>query len=42
MNAYGDMLENFGKKLSPIKAKLWGAFGKLLPVIESKAMIVLI
>lgn len=40
MNAYGDMLENFGKKLSPIKAKLWGAFGKLLPVIESKAMIV--
>lgn len=40
MNAYGDMLENFGKKLSPIKSKLWGAFGKLLPVIESKAMVV--
>lgn len=40
INAYGDMLENFGKKLSPIKAKLWGAFGKVLPVIESKAMIV--
>ena len=38
MNAYGDMLEEFGKKLLPIKADLWGAFGEVLPEIQSAMM----
>lgn len=38
MNAYGDMLEEFGKKLLPIRADLWGAFGEVLPEIQSAMM----
>ncbi len=38
MNAYGDMLEEFGKKLLPIKADLWGAFGEVLPQVQSSLM----
>lgn len=35
MNAYGDMLEEFGKKLLPVKADLWAAFGDVLPQVQS-------
>ena len=38
MNAYGDMLEEFGKKLLPIRADLWGAFGEVLPEIQNAMM----
>ena len=38
MNAYGDMLEEFGKKLLPIKADLWGAFGEVLPQVQLALM----
>lgn len=38
MNAYGDMLEEFGKQLLPIKAELWGAFGEVLPDIQNAMM----
>ena len=38
MNAYGDMLEEFGKQLLPIKAELWGAFGEVMPDIQNAMM----
>ena len=34
MNAYGDMLEEIGKKLIPMKAQLWGVFGSILPKLQ--------
>ena len=34
MNAYGDMLEEIGKKLIPMKARLWGVFGSILPKLQ--------
>ena len=34
MNAYGDMLEEIGKKLIPMKAQLWGVFGAILPKLQ--------
>lgn len=41
MNTYGDMLENLGIKLMPLKGKFWSVIGGLTPVIENKAMKVL-
>lgn len=41
MNTYGDMLENLGLKLMPIKGKFWSIIGGLTPVIEGKAMTLL-
>lgn len=38
MNTYGDMLENLGLKLMPIKGKFWSIIGGLTPVIEGKAL----
>ena len=38
MNAYGDMLEEIGKKLIPMKAKLWGAFGSIIPVLQQSLL----
>lgn len=35
-NAIGDMWEEFGKKIVPIKAKIYGVFGDLVPVIQEK------
>lgn len=41
MNTYGDMLENLGIKLMPIKGKFWSIIGGLTPIIENKVMKVL-
>ena len=38
MNDYGDMLEEFGKKLLPINAALWSAFREVLPQVQSSVM----
>lgn len=38
MNNYGDMLEEFGKRLLPLKARLYGAFGATLPKIQKAIM----
>ena len=41
MNAYGDMLEEIGKKLIPMKARLWGVFGSILPTLQGALLPVL-
>ena len=38
MNAYGDVLEEIGKKLIPMKARLWGVFGSILPTIQNSLL----
>lgn len=37
-NAYGDMMEEIGKKLTPFKAKFMGLFANLIPVIQGKIL----
>lgn len=41
MNAYGDMLEEIGKKIIPIKSALWQAFGSIIPVLQAGLMPIL-
>lgn len=41
MNAYGDMLEEIGKKIIPIKSALWQAFGSIIPVLHAGLMPIL-
>jgi len=35
MNSYGDVMEEIGKKLLPIRTKMWQAFGSILPQLQA-------